>query len=207
MGCAPAQRVHRHADVRDEVAAIEREAGQHVEVEAYAAELPAPAERPRPVHRRSDVRVAAGGASPLTFLDVTVTATPHLDRGSWCVLERGACLRALEHDKLAAWDAAALGDTAPRVVPFAFESQGRWAPAAVLELRRWAKARAAAVGAGAVTYALARGALLRRWRARLACALARGTARMVLAGLRPAAGAAEGADAGDDEPLHVAMCQ
>ncbi len=114
-------------------------------------------------------------------------------------------MRALERDKLAAWDAAALGDAAPRVVPFALESQGRWAPAAVLELRRWAKARGVAVGAGAVSAALARGALLRRWRTRLACALARGTARMLLAGLRPVAGATAGPGP-DDEPLDVAMC-
>ena len=138
---------------------------------------------------------------------MSVTATPHFEGGAWQVLDRGVRVRALEHDKVVAWDAEELGETAPRVVPFAMESQGRWGPAAVLELRRWAKARAGAVGAGAVTAALARGALLRRWRARLACALARGTARMVLAGLRPAAGAAGEADVGGDEPLHVALCQ
>ena len=206
MGCAPAQRVHRHDDLRDELAAVAREAGLHVETEAYAAELPAPVVRGRPVHRRADVRVAASAALPLTFLDLTVTATPHFEGCEWCVLGRGVRVRALERDKVDAWDAAGLGDLAPRVVPFAFESQGRWAPAAVLELRRWAKARGREAGTGAISAAAARGALLRRWRTRLSCALARGTARMLLAGLRSPAGSAGGLGT-SDEPLDVAMCQ
>ena len=122
------------------------------------------------------------------------------------MLGRGARLRALEQDKVDAWGAAGLGDLAPRVVPLAFESQGRWAPAAVLELRRWAKARGRAAGQGAISAAAARGALLRRWRTRLACALARGTVRMLLAGLRSPAGFAGGLHDGDAS-LDLAMCQ
>ena len=122
------------------------------------------------------------------------------------MLERGVRVRALEQDKVDAWDAADLGDLGPRVVPVAFESQGRWGPVAVLELRRWAKARNTAAGTGAVPAAAARGALLRRWRTRLACALARGSARLLLAGLRSPAGAVGGPGV-DEEPLHIAMCQ
>ena len=206
MGCAPAQRVHRHDDLRDELAAVAREAGLHAETEAYAAELPAPVVRGRPVHRRADVRVAASAGSPLTFLDITVTATPHREGGEWRVLERGVRVRALEQDKVDAWGAADLGDLGPRVVPVAFESQGRWGPAAVLELQRWAKVRGAAAGSGGVPAAAAPGALLRRWRTRLSCALARGSARLLSAGLRSPAGAVGGPGVGD-EPLHVALCQ
>ena len=188
MGCAPAQRGHRHDAVRDELASIARAAGYEVEREAQAVELPAPAPRARPTTRRCDVRVASASHGPITFVDVVVTATPHVHRGTWEVLPRGARARSAELDKRGQWGAAEWAESAvaPRLVPFALESQGRWGPAAVAELRRWAKEAVSRRGGDAVADAAARNALLQRWRCRVSCAAARGLARMLLAALRPA---------------------
>ena len=210
MGCAPAQRNHRHDAVRDELAAIGRSAGLQAEQEAQAVELPAPAPRRRPVTRRADVRVASAAHGPLTFVDVVITATPHETAGSWTVLPRGERVRAAEQDKVVQWDAAgwSTGSFAPRLVPFALESQGRWGPAAVAELRRWAKASVAYHGAGGLSDAAARSAVLRRWRVRISCAAARGLARMLLAALRPAPVVAVAADdpaAAFEEPRHLSL--
>ena len=90
----------------------------------------------------------------------------------------------------------------PQFVPFALDSQGRWGTAAVLELRRWAKAAVAHHGTGGLSGAAARSAVLRRWRVRVSCAAARGLAQMLLAALRPSP--AQGAPAAEGEPGAVA---
>ena len=63
----------------------------------------------------------------------------------------GDFLRKAERDKYTAWGANAVAPHAPRLIPVAFESQGRWGPALVHELRRVAKHRAATVPEGGPT--------------------------------------------------------
>ena len=97
-------------------------------------------------------------------------------------------MRALERSKRAEW--AEPGPAAPgalRLVPFAFESQGRLRPEGCDEVAHWARERVAPIQAqlGPLRAAAAKAALLRRWRARLSVALARGLADMLAAGRRP----------------------
>ena len=182
--CCPRQRGIRHDRLRDIVCAIAREAGQGAEIEAYAAELPPAPE----ATRRADVRIAAGPAFPVTFIDVAVTATAHWDRDHWVLLPRGRLVRSAERDKRTEWaepDPAAPG--APRLIPFIWESQGRMGPEACDALAAWAKQATAHLRAsqGPLRAAAAKAALLRRWRGRLSVALATGLAEMLSAGRRP----------------------
>ena len=142
-----------------------------------------------PTTRRADVRVAAGPESPLTFLDIVVTASAHLDRGAWHVGGPGTRVRAEEKRKRDEW-AVAGGPgaaAAPRLVPFAWEGQGRLGPAGCGALAAWAKLRVAPLRAslGPIRASAAKAALLRRWRAQVSCALQRANVDMIDDGRRP----------------------
>ena len=195
--CAPHQRGFRHNGLRDELAAIAREARHSASIEQLAVELPEPPIRAAPVHRRADVRIATSrNGDPMTFLDVTVTATAHWDgaagdAGAWQVWPCGARCREAEQDKRRRWaeeDEPLPG--APRLVPVAFEAQGRLGPAGQALLGAWARQHLAPLQLEPLAKGQAMAAFLKRWRCRLSCALQRGNAELVAASLRPAPTAA-----------------
>ena len=115
--------------------------------------------------------------------DVVVTATAHIRQGRWetcgsCI----ACARE-ERRKLAEWGEQHLGHCPARMVPLAFESQGKWGARAVQELARLARLKGSLLAASPVEAQLVVQASLRRWRRWVSVALQRGNAAMVLASL------------------------
>ena len=137
--------------------------------------------------RRADVRASYGPGLPVVYFDVVVAHpfTTGVPTGSVGELlgqrpDADAAVGAAERRKY--------GDYAPprnlvtgvrlapvSFVPLAFDTHGRWGPAAVDALRRWARRRLARPDAlRSVRRAGLYARVLARWRATGACALQRG---------------------------------
>ena len=184
-GCARAARNARHNALRDWWASLVQEAGGRAHTEQWVTEY-APH-----LARRADVRASCGPGLPAVYYDVVVAHpfTTGVPSGSVGELheqhpDADAAVKRAEQRKY--------GDYAPPVrttageplarairpvsfVPLAFDTHGRWGPAAVDALRRWARRRL--VRPDAVRSVRHKGLyaqVLARWRASGACALQRG---------------------------------
>ena len=144
-----------------------------------AAEFP-PGEN---VRRESDVYCRGVGGDLPVHADVVVTSSAHCRAGRWEVNGDGVAVAREARRKQREWGDQDLGHAPARLVPLAFESQGKWCVEAVAELARLARQRGAALSACPRAAALAAAACQRRWRTWVSIALQRGNAGMVLASL------------------------
>ena len=116
-------------------------------------------------------------------LDVVVTSSIHNHAHEWQVASEGVAVAREERQKLREWgNDEILGCTA-RLVPLAFESQGRWGQSAISELERLARLKGGLLKESPHDTANVATASLARWRRWLSVVLQRGNAAMVLAAL------------------------
>ena len=118
----------------------------------------------------------------------------------WDVNSEGVAVAREARRKLREWGEQSLGHAPARLVPLAFESQGRWCVQAVEELARLARLKCVQLAAAPPDAAVAAAACQRRWRTWVSVALQRGNAAMVLAALGKPVPAAPDADLLQAEP-------
>ena len=180
-GCALAARNARHNALRDWWAKLVQEAGGRALTEQWVVEyVPHLA-------RRADVRASYGPGLPTVYYDVVVahpftTGVPSGPVGA--LLGRhpdaDAALGPAEQRKYSDYNPPLNPATGARLqpvslVPLAFDTFGRWGPAAADALRRWARRRLNRPDAlRSVRRAGLYQQVLARWRAAGACALQRG---------------------------------
>ena len=116
-------------------------------------------------------------------LDVVVTSSTHNHTHEWQVASEGVAVAREECRKLREWrNDEILGCTA-RLVPLAFESQGRWGQSAISELERLARLKGGLLAGSPYEAANVATASPERWRHWLSVVLQRGNAAMVLTAL------------------------
>ena len=156
--------------------AICRDAGLSAYTKQIAAEFP-----PGGGHRESDVYCRGVMGDLPVHCDVVVTATGHCRNGSFAVAAAGVAVSREERRKQREW--GDLARAAARLVPLAFESQGRWGELAQAELCRLARLKGALQAGSAMEAAAIAHASLKRWRRWVAVALQKGNAAMLMASL------------------------
>ena len=205
-GCCRAPVLARHHAIRDLWCRLCREAGCSADTEQIVYELGR--RRPRqqvnpdavePAARIdgenggedvvADVRALQGPAAPAVYTDVVVTHPVNCHHGAWTATARGVAARREERKKYADYTPNP-GGRPVCFVPLAFETFGRWGPAAVTELRRLARLRMDADRASPLEPAAAFRSVLTRWRQQVAVALQRGNFEVYAASTRPSAPAA-----------------
>ena len=112
-----------------------------------------------------------------------VTSSVHCNAGRWEVKGDGIAVAREARRKQREWGDKSLGRAPARLVPLAFESQGKWCAEAVEELARLARFKNSQLLASPRDAALAASACQRRWRTWVSISLQRGNAAMVLAAL------------------------
>ena len=113
--------------------------------------------------------------------DVVVTATSHCNHGRLTVATAGVAVSREERRKQ--WEWGDLAHASARLVPLAFESQGRSGEQAQTELCHLARMKGALQACSPPEAAAIARASLKRWRRRVAVALQRGSAAMIMASL------------------------
>ncbi|CAE8714572.1 unnamed protein product [Polarella glacialis] len=181
LGCAWGTRNARHNLLRDQLAALIAEAGGRAQSEQMVAEY-APH-----VARKADVRASFGPGALRIYYDIVVahpfkTRVPTGERGALlnATPEADAAVKTAERRKRndyapPANDAGALLGRAVAIVPMAFDTHGRWGPAAVDAVRRCA--RRLLRMPDAIRSVQRKGLylkLLASWRAEASCLLMRG---------------------------------
>ena len=180
-GCALSARNARHNSLRDWWAKLVQEAGGRALTEQWVVEY-APH-----LARRADVRASCGPGLPTVYYDVVVahpfaTGVPTGPVSSLLgrLPDADAALRPAEQRKRADYAPPVDPATGARLqpvsmAPLAFDTYGRWGPAAADALRRWARRRLNRPDA--IRSVRRKGLyqqVLARWRVARACALQRG---------------------------------
>jgi len=163
----------RHNAVRDRWQGFYKEAGFDAATEQFVPEV-GPGTRVR-----SDIRARCGPARPTRYADVVITHPFTLIGITWVGHAHAAATEAAEADKYRTY-AIRPGGTPIVIIPLAFETFGRWGPAAVKELRMLARARACRTDvAAALDPKAAYRGTLRRWRMEMSVLLQRCSAAVV----------------------------
>lgn len=191
--------------LRDWLAALIKEAGGRAPTEQMVAEY-APH-----VARRADVRASFGPGAPRIYYDIVVahpfkTGVPTGECGALlnATPDADAAVKPAERRKRNDYappvnDAGLPVARAVVIVPMAFDTHGRWGPAAVDAVRRCARRRLRMPDA---TRSVQRSGLylklLARWRAEASCLLMRGNFETYAESLGLCSGGAEGGDGGGE---------
>ena len=111
-----------------------RDAGLSAHLKQKAAEFP-----PGEFRLVSDVYCRDVGLDLPVHLDVVVTSSVHNRTGEWEIAGEGVAVAREERRKFREWGADEISGCTARLVPMAFESQGRWERSAIGELERLAR--------------------------------------------------------------------
>ena len=179
MVCSRAQMSWRHDLVAETWAAVSCDAGLSAHLRQKAVEFPPGTG----LRRESDVYCRGAGGDLPVHADVVVTSSAHCPGGRWEVTSDGIAVAREARRKQREWGEPSLSHAPARLVPLAFESQGKWCVQAVEELARLARFRSSQLSASPQDAAQAAAACQRRWRTWVSIALQRGNAAMVLAAL------------------------
>ena len=177
--CCRSHVIGRHNSMRNQWHRMYAQAGASVLAEQAVPELG--------TNAVADLRVREGPAAPTRYCDVVVTHPIHRNHDQWRAISGGAAAAAAERQKRADYQPAH-GGRPVLLTPIAFESFGRWGPAAAAEARRLARKRAQLPTAQrAVDPETIYRATLQRWRREVSVVLQQGNAAVLLAACKPAA--------------------
>ena len=186
--CSRAGMSHRHDQIADIFHNICKEAGLQSQLKQIATEFPVD----ETARRVSDVRCSGCDGDLPVHYDVVVACSAQMRSGIRSVAQAGVLVEREERRKKSEWKAQSLAGCPARLVPLAFESQGRAGAETAAELLRLARIRSARLAdAPDQADALIRSALV-RWRKQLSVTLQRANATLALTslGLRGVAPAA-----------------
>ena len=113
---------------------------------------------------------------------VTSTAQPH-GKGTITYTVSGAGVAVASHERRKIREWAVVDGASARLIPLAFESQGRWGHHAIQELGRLARIKGNAQADSPQEATAVTRASLKRWRREIGIALQRGNARIAIASL------------------------
>ena len=179
MVCSRAQMCWRHDIVAETWAAICCDARLAAHLKQKAVEFPPDAD----LRRESDVYCRGAGGDLPVHADVVVTSSAHCNGGRWEANGDGIAVAREARRKQREWGEKSLGRAPARLVPLAFESQGKWCTQAVEELARLARFKSSQLSTSPRDAAVAASGCQRRWRTWVSISLQRGNAAMVLAAL------------------------
>ena len=129
---------------------------------------------------RADIRVREGASIPVRYCDVVITHPIHWCQTAWRGRGPAVAVGAAERDKLRDYRPGPAGQDV-LVTPLAFETGGRWGPAAAQEVRRLARKRATGPqAAAAVNPESLYRASLTRWRREISVSLQVANAEILL---------------------------
>ena len=165
----------RHDVIAETWQAICRDAGLSPHVKQKAAEFP-----PGDFGRISDVFCRGVAGDLPVHLDVVVMSSIHNHAHEWHIANVGVAAVREERRNLREWGYDEILGCTARLVPLAFESQGRWGQSAINELERLARLKGGLLAGSPHQAANVAAASLARWRRWLSVVLQRGNAAMVL---------------------------
>ena len=157
--CSRAQMSWRHDVVAETWQAICRDAGLSAHLKQKAAEFP-----PGDFRRISDVYCRGVAGDLPVHLDVVVTSSIHNHAHEWHIANVGVAVAREERRNLREWGYDEILGCTARLVPLAFESQGRWGQSAINELERLARLKGGLLAGSPHEAANVAAASLARWR-------------------------------------------